>query len=162
MALRYNIKTSTAEDIYVHLEKCNNFFVPPLEQRTDLKEFSEKIFQKAITFEYWDNQVLVGMVSAYFNDKKNLTGFINNVSILDEYKKKNIASNLLTMCLKYAEQHEFTEIMLEVSKNNNPAIQLYKKFGFYNFEYRYDFIIMKKEITFSEKINKQGNNEKKL
>ncbi len=59
---------------------------------------------------------------------------IDNIDILsifveEKYRKKNIGSNLLKELInnnRYLKQ----SIMLEVSTNNTPAINLYKKMGF--------------------------------
>ena len=133
MKIKYLTNHATKEQIYYHLKECDKWFVPALSTRIKLKKFSKKIFNTAIVFEAWDKKKLIGMVSAYFNDPYLKSGFINNVSIAKVYWKKNIAFTLLSKCIQYGENNNFSEIILEVSKNNN-ALNLYKKIGFSAFK----------------------------
>ena len=142
----YKIKTATKEQIYLHLKQCNNDFIPPLDNKVNINEYAEKLFAQSVTFEAWEDESLAGLIAAYFNDKKNETGFITNVSVLNNHGGKGIASQLLRMCIKYAIQNNFKEVMLEVFKLNKPAINLYKKNGFTLFENKNDLLIMRHEI----------------
>lgn len=144
--LKYKTKTATEEEIYLHLKLCNEKFIPPLEEKVNIREYSKKLFKKSVTFEAWENQTLAGLVAAYFNDTENHLGFITNVSILKDYKGKGIASELMNMCINYSKGNKFTEIILEVSKENKDAISLYEKFNFVNFEIKNDLLIMKLKI----------------
>lgn len=147
MKLIYKIKTATEKEIYTHLLDCNNSFTPPLGNRVNLQDFSKKIFARSTTFEAWANQMLVGLLSVYLNDKVNHLGYINNVSITKDYMGKGIATTLLNLCVEHAEQYNFKEINLEVAKNNTRAIQLYKNIGFYDVENKGDFLLMKYNIS---------------
>lgn len=149
MKLCYKVKTATQKEIYLHLKDCNDSFKPPLNTRVNLQDFSKKIFEKSVSFETWENQILVGIISAYFNDIENRSGYINNVSITKNYRGMGIATTLLKMCIEYARQYNFSEIKLEVSKYNFRAIQLYRKLGFHDFENRGDFILMRYEVDFT-------------
>jgi len=145
--LTYQTKTASTEEIYLHLKKCNNDFIPPLDQKVNLHEYSKKIFEKAITFEAWINKILVGLVAVYFNDVEKYFGYITNVSVLKDYKGKRIAYELMNRCIEYAKQHNFDQIILEVSSDNYEAIQLYKKFNFAAFENKNNMIGMKMQIS---------------
>lgn len=57
-------------------------------------------------------------------------GYVTNVAVLPEYRRKGIASKLLEFCLKYATEKQLSFISLEVRKSNASAIKLYEKFGF--------------------------------
>lgn len=109
---------------------CNCNFYPILSERVDIKEYSKKIHSKAVTFEAWYDNLLVGLVAAYFNDKEFFFGFITNVSIFKEFMGKGIACKLLEMSVGYARKTKFKIIGLEVHKDNKAAIKLYKKFKF--------------------------------
>jgi len=146
MSILYKIKTATKKDIYTHLISCNNIFVPQLDTRVNIEIFADKIFERAITFEAWYNNILIGLISAYLNDFDNQIGFINNVSITKKYQKQGIATQLLENLENYAKLKKFKQIKLEVSKNNVSAINLYKKYKFNKLENNGDFFIMKKEI----------------
>jgi ribosomal protein S18 acetylase RimI-like enzyme len=147
MNFRYTINTATEKQILAHLKRCNDNFSPPLNERVVLHEYSNKIFEKSITFEAWEKGSLIGLVSAYFNDKENRTGFITNVSTNNKYKRRGIATKLLNMCINYAQQHNFAEIDLEVAQNNNTAIQLYEINGFYHYKNGSNCILMKYRVN---------------
>ena len=53
------------------------------------------------------------------------------------------------MCIQYAKQQKFKEIKLEVNKNSNKAIDLYKKFGFSNEQFSENYIEMKLIINYN-------------
>jgi ribosomal protein S18 acetylase RimI-like enzyme len=141
----YRIKTAPANDIFLHLTQCNHTFVPPLAERVNIDEYAEKIFEKSVTFEAWENQLLVGLIAAYF-DNVNRIVFITNVSVLGEFVGRGIASNLLNICLEHAKKDNFREINLEVHNQNNGAICFYKKFRFSIHEIKNEILAMKRLI----------------
>jgi ribosomal-protein-alanine N-acetyltransferase len=134
LEIQYRRNTSTANDILIHLKKCDGQFIPRLSLVVDLNGYASKIYANADRFEAWQNNKLVCLVAAYFNDTVNAVGFITNVSINKKYLGCGIASALLTMCIDHAKTHSFKCIDLEVNKNNRRAIKLYKKFGFVEFD----------------------------
>ena len=145
--IKYQTKTASTEEIYLHLKECNDSFIPPLNQKVDLKEYARKIAEKAITFEAWADTTLVGLVAVYFNDFKNRVGYITNVSVVNDHKGKKIAYDLINNSIEYAKQFNFHQIELEVSPDNQQAIQLYKKFKFDVFENTNNLIRMKLKIN---------------
>lgn len=139
--ITYKTKTATENDIHVHLNNCNDSFVPPLNTRINLTDYSKKIYDNAITFEAWNDQELIGLIASYFN-KENDFGFITNVSIIKEHMGAGIASKLLKMCMAYAKNHHYKNIKLEVIKDNIPAINFYKKYNFTQIDTKTDSLIM--------------------
>jgi len=129
-AIIYKVKTANEKEVSGHLEKCKDAFTPALDKKVNIAEYSKKIVENSVTFEAWANKELVGMIAAYFNDKNNHSGFITNVSLVDEYSGKGIASNLLDNCIRFAKTKEYKEIVLEVNAASLPAIKLYKKYHF--------------------------------
>ena len=144
--IEYKIKSASESEIFTHLQKCNNDFIPPLDKKVNIRDYSKKIAEKAITFEAWNEKILVGLIAAYFNDAENIMGFITNVSTLKEYHGKGIASELLKMCMDYSKNNNFKEIFLEVSDKNSGAIHLYNKNGFKNIETKNGMLVMKFSI----------------
>lgn len=140
--VRYKIKTATQRDIHRHIMECNNNYIPPLSARVTLHDFARKIFDKAVTFEAWSDDILVGLIAVYFNDPDNIAGYITNVSVLKNYMRMGIASELMKENIEYARKHKFNEIKLEVRITNNSAIKFYKQFGFVTTEIKGDYIHM--------------------
>lgn len=128
--VEYKVKCATKNQIKEHLLECDDQFDPRLSERVELGNFSNKIFVDAITFEAWHDNSLVGFVSAYMNDEKKHSAYINHVSVLNRFAGQGIASRLITNCISHAESSGLREIWLEVSKSNLPAIDLYTKLGF--------------------------------
>jgi ribosomal-protein-alanine N-acetyltransferase len=56
---------------------------------------------------------------------------ITNVAVLPEYRNKGIASRLIEKMIEICKCSEISTMTLEVRESNLPAINLYKKFGFY-------------------------------
>jgi ribosomal protein S18 acetylase RimI-like enzyme len=121
----FKIQTASVQAIIDHLTKCSSSYKPPLKSYVDIINYSNKIVEKAATFEAWENDQLVGLIAVYFNDIKSKTGFITNVSILPKYQRKGIADNLLVRSIKYGKSLGFLGIQLEVSNGNVPALSLY-------------------------------------
>ena len=143
----YKQNTATDSQVLTHLLKCDNDFVQTLSKKVDIPAYSTRIVQNSITFEAWENDELVGLVAAYFNDQVNKTGFITNVSTVKDQMGKGIALNLMKRCIEYAEENNFRDIGLEVSAENENAIQLYKKFNFIQSAIKDDLIIMKLNLN---------------
>jgi ribosomal protein S18 acetylase RimI-like enzyme len=146
--IEYKVKTASELEIKTHLAACNSNFIPPLSERVNINEYSKKIAEKAITFEAWSGNDLVGLLAAYFNDTVTQTAFITNVSLLKDYMGAGIAAELLKKCIKYAKENKTKSIELEVAKDNEHAVAFYKKFNF--------VICASRELIFKMKLEMEG------
>ena len=57
-------------------------------------------------------------------------GYIFNVAVSSEYRKKGIGSALISELVTYGKKNNFCFLTLEVRESNANAISLYSKFGF--------------------------------
>jgi len=130
MTLKYTVQIASKEQIYSHLKSCDGDFTPRLSSRVDLRDYAAKMFEKSVSFEAWQDNVLVGMINVYLDDVSCQTGFITNVSILKAYRGQGVASNLVAVCLEHSRNLSFTRIKLEVSRENSTALRLYSRAGF--------------------------------
>ena len=146
MNIEYKIGVGSQNEIYLHLLDCDKFFIPKLSERVNLSEYSEKIFKKAINFEAWDNERLIGLVAMYINEEDTLFGFITNVSIINVYKNRGIASNLLKKCIKYSKDINLNWISLKVDTKNVSAVNFYKKFNFIEEKHKNSSSFLKLEL----------------
>jgi len=146
MGILYTQGKASAEDIFFHLNKCNKDFTPSLDNKVNIQEYASKIFEKAVTFEAWDEDILVGLVAAYVNDRGNQVVFITNVSVIETHRGKGIVCNLLKNCISHARQNHFKSIILEVSALNGRAILIYEKAGFQIQGNKNSLLIMKYNI----------------
>ena len=53
-----------------------------------------------------------------------------NIVVRKKYRKKGIGKELLEKLISFSKEKNFELINLEVNSKNEPAINLYKKFGF--------------------------------
>lgn len=127
--IKYNINKSTTEQIKEHLEKCSIHFAPALDTYVNINDYSVKIKNKAIRFEAWNNNILVGLIAMYVNPSEGI-GFITNVSVDIEYKGHGVASDLIKQVKEYASKNGIETIELEVYQENTKAINFYHKHGF--------------------------------
>jgi ribosomal protein S18 acetylase RimI-like enzyme len=134
------------QSVLSHLNSCKDSFIPALDTLVNIQEYSGKLVENSVTFEAWVGNTLVGLVAAYFNDKKNESGFITNISVIKQYAGKGLATELLKKSIFYGKQKNFKDLSLEVFFENKAAIRLYKKNQFYQTGIKNDFIFMKKYL----------------
>jgi ribosomal protein S18 acetylase RimI-like enzyme len=144
--ITYQTKTATEKNIFLHLTDCDNNFTPPLSERTDLGAYAKKLFEKAVTFEAWSDNYLIGLIAAYLNPDDKRSAFITNISVTKEFTGKGIASRLLRNCIAYCAKNDYFVITLEVNRNNSQAIGFYNKHQFIQSGIRGDNLVMKLEI----------------
>ena len=139
----YTEKKALRDEIFTHLQACNECFLPHLCKTVDIGEYAKKIHSNAVTFEAWSNQRLIGLVGAYLNDTDGRHGYITNVSIVKEFMGRGIATRLIAMCLEKTNKEKFIDIMLEVFSGNVHVIRLYQKFGFCPYRISNNQVFMK-------------------
>jgi ribosomal protein S18 acetylase RimI-like enzyme len=122
------VDRSSDTDVAVHLTACDDQFVPPLSQRTDIASYAQKLAERATRFEAWDGSSLVGLVAAYVNPAAST--FVTSVSVTSEWRGRGVAADLLRACEDHARRAECTEITLEVAASNAAAVSLYNKLGY--------------------------------
>lgn len=82
-------------------------------------------------------------------------GHLTNIAVAKPFQRKSIAKKLLSYILKFAADMELAQVLLEVRPSNQPAIFLYKSFGFESVAVRRkyyqqpveDCLVMRKIIT---------------
>lgn len=129
--------------------RVNQLFIPTLSSVVNLEEYSDKIFLKAHKIEIWHNDKLVGLVAFYSNmDEK--VAFITNVSIEKEFQGKQLAKKLIEEVIQINKENNFLHILLEVHKENNLAIQFYKKNNFDIKQEKNNYFVMEYKINKNE------------
>ena len=142
----YKTKHAIENDVYNHLEHCNENFIPFLNTRVNIHAYAKKIVKNAITFEAWADNELIGLIATYFNSEEKF-GFITSVSVLKQYTGTGIASKLLKMCMDYSAINNYSVLKLEVNKDNTTAINFYKKYNFTQTQINEDSIYMNHIIS---------------
>lgn len=129
-SIGYREQTATRDDIHAHLTACDRQFSPPLSSRVELGDYAGKLAERAFTFEAWHESTLAGLVAAYFPDVADHPGFISNVSVLQDFSGRGMATRLMERCMARARTLRLHELRLEVADTQSSAIHLYRKFGF--------------------------------
>ncbi len=75
-------------------------------------------------------------------------GYMTNLAVLPEYRKKGIATALLNKLDAFASENKLSFISLEVRKSNLSAISLYEKFGYKTEGVRKNFYDAPKEDAY--------------
>lgn len=149
--LQYRTKTASCKDIVAHLNKCADCFNPPLYTYVEIDRYGKKMFDNAITFESWDGDNLVGLLAVYYNDRVTKIGFITNISVVDEYQRCGIASNLMKNAIEFGKKNAFVQLILELNVDNEKAINLYKKNDFTTAGKNKNNVIMSRLLSASHK-----------
>lgn len=134
---------SNEENIFKHLKKCSNQFIPSLDTYVNIKSYSKKLYEQANRFEIFDDNNLKGLIAVYINNNK---GFITNVSIEEEYQGKNLAKTLLDNCLEFLILNNCKIVSLNVNIDNLKAINFYLKNGFKKNKQENNILIMEKNL----------------
>ena len=127
--MEFHLNTSSAEQISAHLKACDTLFVPNLSSYVTIETYAEKIFDKAVRIEYFEENELLGLLAFYVNLDANFC-FITNVSVDKKLKGKKIGDLLLFQLDNYCLNNNINRIQLEVRKENIKAINFYKKHSF--------------------------------
>ncbi|RTL57210.1 MAG: GNAT family N-acetyltransferase [Sphingobacteriales bacterium] len=144
--ISYKINTATTGHVLEHFKKCNDQFLAGLKQKINLEDYAKKITTYAVMFEAWREDELSGLIAAYFNQEKKEV-FITNVSVISQYMRRGIASQLMEECMNFAKANHCREISLRVISSNTEAISLYSKFGFKQTKKEYDELVMQKKLN---------------
>ena len=127
--LSFSISESSSEQIFSHLSLCDEDFIPPLSSRLNVMLYAQKLARRAIRFECWHEQELVGMVAVYHSDDTR-EAFITSVSVRADFRHKGVAKHLLGLALAFGDERSILRSHLEVNRESEGARRLYGYFGF--------------------------------
>ena len=130
VAVEFELNRASEAQVAEHLTHSDADFLPPLSTRIGIDDYARKIADKAMRFEAWSGDQLVGLVAAYCNDREQYIAYITSVSVSREWSGKGIAVSLMQQCIAYAKTTGMRKISLEVASDNTPARSLYEKCGF--------------------------------
>lgn len=74
--------------------------------------------------------VILALLNLYCNNYDSKEAYICNVYTLVEYRKHGFARALMEQAISHTKESGFKSIVLHVSPNNTPAINLYQILGF--------------------------------
>ncbi len=115
----------TLEDADRVYEIENEAFFEPWSKKQLLKEFEENSFLKHFVYEK-DGQVVGFYIISCITDLVE----IFTIAVDKDFREDGIGSELLDHIIKNAKKSNASEIWLEASTKNTPAVNLYQKYGF--------------------------------
>lgn len=128
--IAYSVNRSSAAEIAAHLLRVNAAFEPALSSRVDIRAYAQKLHDRAVRFEAWLGEELVGLVASYCNQPDGGKAFVTSVSVWPECQGHGIADWLMRQCIKHLQGLGMGQIELEVDQRSLPAVALYQKLGF--------------------------------
>lgn len=117
------MSVQTVEAVAKLEEKC---FSTPWSLDALAEEISNPI---AVYFTAWYDQKIVGYIGMHHIMDE---GYINNIAIDPDYRRKKIATALIEHIQHYAKENSLKMLTLEVRQSNIAAIKMYENFGFEN------------------------------
>lgn len=96
---------------------------------TSRELFAEKIYSSGITIAIY-REGLIGFSCFYCNDNQSKTAYLSLIAVKREYEHQGYGTRLVEEVKQIARDKEMNRLRLEVRKNNDRAISLYKKEGF--------------------------------
>lgn len=145
MEVVFTTNKSNALQIQTHLKNVSNDFVPALQTYVDIPTYALKLEQKAVCFEAFFQDNLIGLIAGYVN-KQELTFYISNVSVINQYNGQGIAKQLFNRVESFCKQNHLSQSKLEVYIQNYKAIHFYNKIGFKNLNQIQDKLILVKLV----------------
>lgn len=114
--------------LFNFLKSIDKDFNPHLSEKVDLKEYIDKILEKAYLIHYNHDGNLIGLLVLYCNDFENKKAYIPLVGVLDGFRGNGVARKMMLECLSYVNLKGFK--IIGIHSNNPIAIDLYRRLGF--------------------------------
>lgn len=124
------VNHSSVDDVAGHLLRADAFFEPSLSSRVDIHAYAQKLQDRAVRFEAWQGEEMVGLVATYCNHTDKGKAFVTSVSVLPQCRGQGTAERLMRQCIEHVRGLGFRQMELEVDQRNLPAVALYQKLGF--------------------------------
>lgn len=124
------IRQMTAEDVPAVAKIEKECFSQPWSEQGFLDGMKNAVFFVA------EDPQIVGYIGMY---RMPPEGEITNVAVTQKMRGKGYGRELLLAMQRWAAEHEIDRIILEVRSKNEPAIQLYRTYGFEKIGVRKNF-----------------------
>ena len=124
------IEPISLEELLNYMRFQANEAFPSLKDKTKLFAFATKLHENAEFCLCRDEGKLVGMIAYYANGQGADFAYIPHVYVSPNYRKRGLFSRMLKTIEKYVQEKGFSEIRLEVEKDNVIAQSAYLRYGF--------------------------------
>jgi ribosomal protein S18 acetylase RimI-like enzyme len=113
------------------LNRVDSDFSPPLSVRVNLSDYVDKLLTNAEVFGIYDSSSrLVGAFAVYANDHDNYAAYVSFIATDPLVRGMGIGRKLMLCMVSHCRDSKMKSLKLEVSRKNQIAIELYRKFGF--------------------------------
>ncbi|MEI6849742.1 MAG: GNAT family N-acetyltransferase [archaeon] len=101
------------------------------------KKFNEIISSKKelILFVESENKLIAYLHGMVFKNIYNRGGWVEDIFVLNDFRKKGIATSLIKEFIKIINNKGIKKLHLSVNVKNETALKLYKKLGFEMYHY---------------------------
>lgn len=124
------IEASSYDELVTYMRYQADDTFSSLKDEERLLAFATKLNTCAEICFCRDNGHLVGMIAFYANGQGADFAYIPLVYVSPDYRKKGLFSRMLSIVEKHVKERGFSEIRVEVLKNNDNAIKCYLNDGF--------------------------------
>ena len=117
-------------ELFEFLKEIDNSFAPKLSEQTELSNYTKKLIENGFIITTKKNSKIIGLIAGYINNKLTREAYISLVYVDKEYRRQNIATNLMQKFIEKVNEEGYIKISLECNKNNLNALSFYKNFDF--------------------------------
>jgi ribosomal protein S18 acetylase RimI-like enzyme len=144
----FEIRRATFDDIHAIQELNLKLFEKEYKEFDPALDLNWTFSQKGI--KYFKRKIRASFVAVAESDNK-IVGYIcggktkepfiasekiaeiDDIYVLDEYRKGGIGTKLITLFLEWCQKNGYKQIQVAAYIKNAPAIDLYKRFGFHEY-----------------------------
>lgn len=119
-----------AHHIERFLRRVDAAFPIPLSHKQDLRQYSQKLCEKATLCAEVENESILAMVAGYTENVTDDMAYISLVATVKEARGRGLASKLVREFMAIAKERGLAAVHLYAVRSNAPAMQMYTKLGF--------------------------------
>lgn len=124
----YQIHEYDENKLFSFLQETDDYFIPPISNRVNLREWAKKLCDLAIIFEQEVDGLLVGIGAMYFNCSPNYS-YGTYVCVKKEYQKEMYGVELIEQMIDFAKRNGSQGFRGEIRKSNKQMVKFYKLMG---------------------------------
>ncbi|SHK85403.1 Acetyltransferase (GNAT) family protein [Fibrobacter sp. UWT2] len=114
--------------LFLFLQETDDYFVPAMSVRVNLRDWAVKMCKYAVIFEYELDGEIIGLGATYFNNAPAYS-FGTYVCVKKEYQKEMYGVELIQKMIDFARENGSKGFKCEIRKSNKPLVKFYKLMG---------------------------------
>lgn len=131
--------------IQAFLEEIDEIMLPRLRGRVDIEKYAFKLSEKADTLFVVEDGIDIASCSIYCNKKE---AFITSIAVKQQFMHRHIGTDMMKEIKQHAKEKECRAIQLKVHKENESALNFYKKNGFASKQKSGEWIAMECKLNY--------------